>query len=576
MVEHEELQDEGRDGSPRLSRRRMLAWTAASVSAVALTGMLAACGGGDDTPSTSQGSGGGDSDGQTPSGGDGGSGGGDAGDGGTVIVGLVAEPVSLDPAQVSDINSMRVHSNIYDGLTAFELGTFNLKPALAKSWDISDDGLTYTFELRDDVTFHDGTPFNAEAAKFSFERILFEDHEYYNIGQYPFAAFYFGSVKEFEVVDEFTLTMHLSEPFAPLLNNLATATGFICSPEAIKTYGQDFTQNPVGTGPFKFVSWEHNVRVTLERNPDYWDGPPQLQNLVFRPITEEQTRLTELLSGGVNFIVDVPPDNIAQITSNDQFTFVEQPGPHIWWLSINHKLPPFDDVRVRQAINYAVNKEAIVKDVLKDTGTVANTVVPPAIEWAYNPDAMKYPYDPEKAKALLEEAGVGDGFTTTFWVTESGSGMQSPKTMAEAIQADLQAVGITANLEVMEWGAYLTKYGEGMAEEAGLAMMSWMFGSGDPDTVLPLSISSDAFSPNGYNTGYYQNDRVDELIKQARMVNDVEERGKLYREIQEITSEEAVWLFIDNAKQNAAMTADIKGFQLTPTFLLFFKDVTVG
>jgi len=221
-----------------------------------------------------------------------------------------------------------------------------------------------------------------------------------------------------------------------------------------------------------------------------------------------------------------------------------------------------------------VNKEAIVEGILQNTGEVAHTVVPPVLEWAYNPDAMKYPYDPDKAKSLLEEAGVSD-LKTTFWVTESGSGMQSPKTMAQAIQADLQNVGIATELVVMEWGAYLDKYNSGMGDEAGLAEMSWHFGSGDPDVVLPLTLQGDAVPPDGFNTGAYKNDRVDELLKKTREVTDIDERGDMYREIQEITSEEAPWLFVDNAKQNAGMTANIKGFVLSPTFLLDFRNVTM-
>jgi peptide/nickel transport system substrate-binding protein len=495
--------------------------------------------------------------------------------GGTVVAGLVAEPYSLDPGVLTDINSMRLVRNIYDGLTGFEPGTFTIKPLLAESWEVSEDGLTYDFKLREGVTFHDGTPFNADAVKFAFDRMLDPEHPYHDTGPFPFASFYFGAIDTIEVVDELNARFNLKQPYAPLLNTLAVACGFIPSPEAVMAMGKDFSQSPVGTGPFKFVSWEHNQRVTLEGNPDYFEGAPALANLVFRPIVEEQTRFTELLSGGVNFIVDVPPDNIAQLKEDPTFTFMEQPGPHIWWVTINTQMAPFDDVRVRQAVNYAVNKEAIVTQILQSTGDVAHTVVPPVIEWAYNPDAQSYPYDPEKARELLAEAGYPDGFETTFWVTESGSGMQSPKTMAEAIQADLQAVGITTTIEVAEWGAYLDLYNAGMGDKAGLAEMSWMFDTGDPHTVLPLNFSVDAYPPDGFNTGRYINEQVDQLMKDAAVSMDQEERGELYKEVQQITSEEAPWIFVDNAKQNAAMAANVKGFVLSPSFLLSFKDTYV-
>ena len=201
--------------------------------------------------------------------------------------------------------------------------------------------------------------------------------------------------------------------------------------------------------------------------------------------------------------------------------------------------------------------------------------MPPAIEWAYNPDAQSYPYDPEKAKQLLADAGYPDGFETTFWVTESGSGMQSPKTMAEAIQADLQASASRPTSRLTEWGAYSACTTGGMGDKAGLAEMSWMFDTGDPHTVLPLNFSSEGDSPKGFNTGRYNNKRVDELINKRRNRYDQEERGKLYKEVQQITSEEAPWIFVDNAKQNAATLANVKGFALSPSFLLSFKDTSV-
>src|SRR5438876_320673 len=268
----------------------------------------------------------------------------------TLVVGLVAEPTSMDPGQLTDVNSMRVLSSVYDTLVRFKEESFTLEPGLATSWTISEDGLQYTFKL---------------------------------------------------------------------------------------------------------VSWEKNVRIVLDANPGYWDGRPRLDRLIFRPLPEEQTRVTELLSGGVDFIVDVPPDNIDQVRKDARFVFYQQPGPHVWWVTLNVNKKPFSDVRVRQAANYAVNKEAIVNDILKGTATVSSGPVPPAITWAYTDQVARYPYDPAKAKQLLAEAGSPSGFPAIFWIPESGSGMQSPKTMAQAIQADLAVVGIKVQIQTVEWDAYL-------------------------------------------------------------------------------------------------------------------------
>jgi peptide/nickel transport system substrate-binding protein len=493
---------------------------------------------------------------------------------GTLVVGLVAEPTSMDPGQLTDINSMRVLANVYDTLVRFAPGTFDLRPSLATSWTISPDGLTYTFKLRQGVRFHDDTPFDANAVKFTYDRLLDPNHPYHNTGPFPFAAFYYGAIKETRVVDPSTVRFVLKQRFSPLLHNLTLNTGRIVSPAAVKKWGKEFASHPVGTGPFKFASWEKNVRIILEKNAAYWDGAPKLDRLVFRPLTEEQTRVTELLSGGVDFIVDVPPDNLAQLKRDSRFQVYEQPGPHIWWVTLNTKKKPFNDVRVRQAVNYAVNKEAIARDILKGTGTPAAGPIPPAITWAFSNQVKQYPYDPAKAKALLREAGYPNGFTGTFWIPESGSGMQSPKTMAQAIQADLATVGIRVSIQTYEWGAYLNLYGKGL-ENADMGAMSFMLDPGDPAPMLSLVIDGRAISPNGFNSGYYDDPKVDQLLQQATETVDQAKRGALYRQAAAAVADDAPWVFIDNAVQTAAGVNRVKGFVLSPTFYLFFHDTAV-
>ena len=225
----------------------------------------------------------------------------------TLVVGLVAEPTSMDPGQLNDINSMRVLSSVYDTLVRFKEESFTLEPGLATAWTISPDGLTYTFTLRRGVKFHDGTPFDAEAVKYTYDRLLDPKHPDADTGPFPFATFYYGPIKQVTVVDPNTVRFLLKEPFSPLLNNLTLNTGRIVSPAAVRKWKKEFASHPSGTGPFKFVSWQKNVRIELEQNPGYWGGAPKLERLVFRPLIEEQTRVTELLSGGVDFIVDVPP-----------------------------------------------------------------------------------------------------------------------------------------------------------------------------------------------------------------------------------------------------------------------------
>ena len=487
-----------------------------------------------------------------------------------LVVGQIAEPKSLDPHAVTAVNDFRILMNVYDGLTRYKDGTLEPEPALAESWEISDDGITYTFKLREGVTFHDGTPLNAEAVKFNFDRMLKEDHPYHDTGPFPL-AFYFSAVEEVTAVDDLTVEFKLKEPFAPFLSNLAYPTGLIVSPEAVKENGKDFGRNPVGTGAFKFEEWQANSRVVVTRNEDYWDGAPPLEAVIYRPITDTNTRIAEMLSGGLDVMVEVPPDSLQQFRDDANFSVYEQAGPHVWFLILNMKEGPFAEKAVRQAANYAINKKALVENILQGTAEVAAGPTPPAFAWAYNDELQPYPYDPEKAKQLLEEAGY-DGEELTFYVTEGGSGMLDPIAMGTAIQADLQAVGMKVNIETYEWNTFLGKVNPGLEGKADMAEMAWM--TNDPDTLPFLALRSEAWpDKGGFNSGYYANDKVDELLNKARTSTDQDERATLYKEMQQIVQEDAPWVFVANWKQNAVTGATVENFKLQPSFFLMLQDV---
>src|SRR5438128_2569320 len=364
---------------------------------------------------------------------------------GTLVVGLVAEPVNLDPAQVTDLNSNRVGRRIVETLATFPDESTQIVPGLAESWTVSKDGLRYTFKLRKRITFHDGTPFTAEAVKFLIERQIDPEHPFSKLGKYPFANYNFGNVKAVEVVDPSTVEFVLKEPRASFLAVLTAGAASVVSPTAVKKFGADYALQPVGTGPFKYVSWDRGQRVVLEKNPSYWRYPVKLDRVVYRPIVEDQARLTELLTGSLDLIVGVPPDFVGQLETSGKATLLKQVGAHVWYLGINNQKKPFEDKRVRQALNYAVNKEAIVRDVLKGTGSLSRGPVLPAT-WGAESVLKPYPYDPERARKLLAEAGYPSGFSTSLWVPGSGSRMQAPVPMATGIQSNLQAVGVTVTL----------------------------------------------------------------------------------------------------------------------------------
>jgi peptide/nickel transport system substrate-binding protein len=488
-----------------------------------------------------------------------------------LVVAQIAEPKSMDPHAVTAVNDFRILVNLYDGLVRFADGTLEVEPALAERWEVSEDGTVYTFELREDVRFHDGTPFDAEAVRFNFERMLDEEHPYHDTGPFPL-SFFFSAVEEVEVVDPLTVRFRLSEPYAPFLSNLAYPTGLIVSPAAVREHGRDFGRNPAGTGPFVFRTWEANRQVAVERNPDYWDGAPPLRGVVFRPITDANARVAEMLAGNIDLMVEVPPDNVEMFDEDPQFRYQEQPGPHLWFLILNTREAPFDDVRMRRAVNYAIDKRTLVEDVLQGTATVATGPIPAAFAWAYNEELEPYPHDPARARALIEEAGHGDGVEVVFFVTEGGSGMLDPVAMGTAIQADLAEVGIDAEIRTFEWNTFLDRVNAGLEGRADMAEMAWM--TNDPDTLPYLALRSEAVpEQGGFNSGYYANPEVDRLLEQARRATDRDERATLYKEMQEIVYDDAPWAFVATWQQNAVTKANVEHFELQPSFLLRLHEV---
>jgi len=490
---------------------------------------------------------------------------------GTLVVGLVAEPVNLDPPQVTDLNSNRVGRRIVETLVTFPEESTQIVPGLAESWTISKDGLQYTFKLRRGITFHDGTPLNAEAVKFSIERQINPNHPAYKLGKYPFANFFFGNVKAVEVLSEERVAFLLNEARASFIAVLAQGAASIVSPTAVMKWGPDYPTHPVGTGPFRFASWDRGQRVILEKNPTYWKYPVKVERVIYRPIVEDQARLTELLTGTLDVIVGVPADFVSQLEQNAKITLLKQVGAHVWYLGMNNQKKPFDDKRVRQALNYAVNKDAIVKDVLKGTGAASRGPVLPGT-WGADPALKAYPYDPERAKKLLAEAGYPSGFSTTLWVPESGSGMQAPVAMSTVMQSNLKAVGVNVSLQTMEWGAYLAKL---RTKEQELFALSWMAGTEDPDMVMYPLLHSSQWTPVGPNRALYKNARFDTLLQQARLTTDQAKRAQLYREAQRVLVDDAPWVFVDHEIQIAALSKRVQGFKLHPSFDLRVETISL-
>ncbi|MEA2586993.1 MAG: peptide/nickel transport system substrate-binding protein, partial [Thermomicrobiales bacterium] len=491
--------------------------------------------------------------------------------GGTLVSMLVAEPTSMDIASGTGQHNYAVMSNVFENLLQYDPVLFDARPCLAESYDVSADGMVYTFHLRPNVVFHDGTPMNAEAVQFSYQRIMDPENEYYKLGQpFPLIDFWYEAIdpKGIVVQDELTVVFNLKKPHSTLDAFLAWPAAAIVSPTAVKKYGADFRTNPVGTGPFQFKEWVPNQKVEFTRFDQYWGGPAALDGIVFRPIIEEQTRVTELQAGNIDFAYDLPPDNVAPLKEGADFHYYEAPLGHVWFLTLNTKAGPTADPKVRQAIAHAIDKQSIIHDILKDTGVVATGPIPSSISYAYTDQVPQYAYDPEKAKALLAEAGHADGFETRFWVPQSGSGMQSPTTMGQAIQANLGEAGINAKIEVFEWGAYIESYAKGLPDDVGMAECSWF--ATDARNIPNLTLSCGTVSPAGYNAGYYCNQEVDSLIAQFTNTLDRDQQAQIMAQLQTVVATDVPNVYVDTQLGTAALSNKYDGFDLHPSQLLRF------
>ncbi|WP_078707216.1 ABC transporter substrate-binding protein [Consotaella salsifontis] len=481
-----------------------------------------------------------------------------------LIVGEASESTSLDPQSAMLDSDFRVLVNLYDGLVRFKPDSLDIEPALASRWDISPDGLTYTFHLRQGVRFHDGALLDAQAVKFTFERMLRPDHPFHDTGPFPF-AYLFSAVARIDAPDPQTVIFHLKEPFAPFLSHLAHPAGLIVSPEAVKKGGKTFARSPVGTGPFRFGEWRPGEALTLSRNNDYWDGAPLLVAVEFRTVGDAAARAAALRSGNIDLAFDFDPDARRAFAKDRAFQVFEAVKPHLWFLFLNTQEGPFADKRVRKAANLAIDKKTLVEDVLGGSAVEAAGPISPSFTWALDGKTAPYPYDPDKARRLIREAGA-EGRTVVLLAAEDGAGMLSPLAMAKAIAADLQKVGLNVAIESASWTRFLSRVNPGLLGRADMAEMAWM--TADPDTLPYLALrSSNTPDRGGFNVGLYANKDLDQMIEAAHVSTDRAERATLYSKIQRIAHDDAPWVFVAHGKANAVARSTVKDFALPPTAL---------
>jgi peptide/nickel transport system substrate-binding protein len=444
-----------------------------------------------------------------------------------VTIAFSSELNTLDPAFFTSSNEQSVYYAVFDTLVTRD-ADLNIIPGLAESWTNPDDN-TWEFKLRAGVTFHDGSPLTSDDVKFTVDRILGDFME--NPSQSKLAT-----IQEVQAVDPLTVRFITKSPDPILLARLAGIVGWIVPKAHIEATGfEDFATNPVGTGPYRFVSWTKDEELVLESNPAYWKGEPPYKRIVFRPVPEASTRLALLKSGDVDFIQDVPTDQVSAFEGDDTLQIISTPTLRTLYFILRSDEGPLTDVRVRQAMNYAIDKEGVISELLNGNGTVSPGQTMGPEYFGFNPELQPYPYDPEKAKALLAEAGF-DGGQSIQLLTPSGR-YQGDRTIAEAVAAQLSEVGITVEIEAVEFSVYVTRKLDRSIDPITLG--AWSQPVYDADGVVYLLYHTD--EPWGV---HYSNPRVDELSEQARATLDPDARLSMYHEALAIIREDAPVIFM--------------------------------
>lgn len=441
-----------------------------------------------------------------------------------IVVAMPADATALDPHRTNDGPSFLVINQIYE--TLLVRTARGLEPRLAVSWRAVGDR-TWEFKLRRGVRFHDGTPFNAEAVRFTIERFI-------NPQARARAYFVLSMVEGVRVVADDTVQIATRYPFAALLNHLTHPATSVVSPAAVARHGPDFVRNPVGTGPFKFESWVARDRITLVRSDDYWGGPPQIGRVVVRPIPEASTQIVELESGGVDVIFNMPAESVARLERNPRIAVHKEPSFSANYIGFHLERAPFSDVRVRRAVGHAVRVAGLITFFLKDLAVQANGPLSPVVFGAH-PDLPGYEYDLDRARALLAEAGVRPGVRARLVIFESAEWRR----VAQAIQASLQPLGFQVDVDVVEFGTWLSRLDRGDFDLYG---MRWGTVTLDADyTLYSLFHSSQIPNPN-YSR--YRNQEVDRMLDEGRATADQRRRERVYRRAQSLIAQDAPMLFL--------------------------------
>jgi peptide/nickel transport system substrate-binding protein len=531
---------------------------------------------------------------------------------GTFIFGRGGDSVQLDPAIVTDGESFRVTGQCLEPLYQYEPGSTRPIPALATECTANEDSTVWTCSLREGVEFHDGTPFNADAVVFNFERWRFTDHPYHFDSQvfeyyeYMWNGFDDNSmITNVEALDEYTVEFTLAEPLAPFLANLAMDIFAISSPAAIEEYGEDYglpSAGCVGTGPFQFVEWVEGDHITVEANEDYWGGAPSVEQVIWRVIPDDSARFLALQAGDIHGLEQAVVEDL-QTAEEDPDLYVEtRPALNTGYLAFPFQTVEFQDVNVREAVVHAINREGLVENFYGEYGEVANNFLPPLI-WGHNDEIEPWEYDPELSQQLLADAGYPDGLSevtiafdiedaegnvvyeegetlplTLYYMPVTRFYYPSPQEIGEAMAADLASAGFDVTLELAgDWATYLGLRREGRLP--GLYMLGWGGDNGDPDNFHNYFFgglsSPDATKEPDPREGWYANQEVAELCYEGLVTPDQAEREPIYEEIEQLLHDDVARLWIAHNNTPLIFSNAVSGYVPQPVGADYYEGTVI-
>jgi glutathione transport system substrate-binding protein len=486
---------------------------------------------------------------------------------GDVVIGLDANVVGLDPADLNDNLSMSASRTMLQGLYGFDKD-MKMIPVLAESYAANEEATEFIIKLRHNISFHDGAPFNAQAVKTSFDRARNPENHLKRSSLY-------SPIDHIDVVDDYTVKITLKDPFGAFINNLAHQAFAISSPKAIAQYGKDLDRHPVGTGPYKFVSWQTDTFKAV-KNENYWKpGVPKVDSITIRSVPESGSRLAMLQAGEAQFIYPLPTEMARAIEKNPTIDVVDTKSIFANYVALNNMRKPFDDVRVRQALNYAVDKNAMVKVVFNGYAEPLDSVLPARLS-GYVSQGAPWPYDPAKAKQLLADAGFPNGFESTLW---GGNATLTQRAM-QFLQQQFGAVGVKVQVEPLEAGVATSRIWSVKTPEEATTLMhytGWSASTGDADWGLrPLLGGKAAFPPVLFNTAYYDNPQVNKDIQAGLTTADPSKRAAAYKDAQAVIWKDAPWVFLVSPDIIYARSKRLSGVYIMPDGQMLTEDAALN